>query len=63
MTIGVRIIGLGMHKPHMTFLRELEAAGRAKIVGDAAFASLASQKAGALMISGDNFFNSRSEQT
>jgi UDP-N-acetyl-2-amino-2-deoxyglucuronate dehydrogenase len=34
MTIGVGIIGLGMAtKPHMTSLRELEAAGRAKIVG------------------------------
>src|SRR4029450_6127325 len=34
MTIGVRIIGLGMAtKPQMTSLRELEAAGRAKIVG------------------------------
>ena len=34
MTIGVGIIGLGMAtKPHMTSLRELEAAGSAKIVG------------------------------
>ena len=34
MTIGVGIIGLGMAtKPHMTSLRELEAASRAKIVG------------------------------
>ena len=34
MTISVGIIGLGMAtKPHMTSLRELEAAGRAKIVG------------------------------
>jgi len=34
MTIGVGITGLGMAtKPHMTSLRELEAAGRAKIVG------------------------------
>ena len=34
MTIGVGFIGLGMAtKPHMTSLRELEAAGRVKIVG------------------------------